>query len=364
MDLLTALCATPTAPFAEQHVVAFVERFVADRPGLTLSRDRFGNLLVQVRTRGKRPRWVFTAHMDHPGLVAQRMTGPRTLRAAFRGGVLAEYVAGAKVRFFGGGRGVRGTIRDVTISTERGRPVPTAVEVEVRDPVAPGSPGMFDLEPAKLTKGGRVFQSRACDDLAGAAAALAMLDQLHRKPPESLVAVLLTRAEEEGFIGAIAAAKDGTLLRKSDRLVAVECSAEQPYAPIGGGCVVRVGDRTSVFDSAVSYFLTHTAEALAKRDESFKHQRALMPGGTCEATVYDLYGYTAGSVCVPLGNYHNMDKRRHRLAPEYIDTNDWQSMAKLFTAVARAGHTFDPANPQLRQRIEKRYARLGRLLHR
>jgi endoglucanase len=189
-----------------------------------------------------------------------------------------------------------------------------------------------------------------------------MLDQLRRKPPPSPVAVLLTRAEEEGFIGAIAASRDGTLLRKSDRLIAIECSAEQPFAPIGGGCVVRVGDRTSVFDSAVTYFLTRTAEAVAKRDKAFKHQRALMPGGTCEATVYDLYGYTAASVCVPLGNYHNMDKRRRRLAAEYIDLNDWRSMVKLFVAVARAGHTFDPSNPQLRERIEKRFAKHAKLL--
>ena len=33
-----------------------------------------------------------------------------------------------------------------------------------------------------------------------------------------------------------------------------------------------------------------------------------MPGGTCEATVYDVYGFTAARICVALGNYHNMDR--------------------------------------------------------
>ena len=46
---------------------------------------------------------------------------------------------------------------------------------------------------------GKRFFSRVCDDLAGAAAALTMLDKLARKPPKAPVAVLLTRAEEEGF---------------------------------------------------------------------------------------------------------------------------------------------------------------------
>ena len=44
-----------------------------------------------------------------------------------------------------------------------------------------------------------------------------------------------------------------------------------------------------------------------------------MPGGTCEATVYDAYGYTAAAVCIPLGNYHNMDRGKKKIGPEYID---------------------------------------------
>jgi len=42
-----------------------------------------------------------------------------------------------------------------------------------------------------------------------------------------------------------------------------------------------------------------------------------MPGGTCEATVYDVYGFTAGSICVALGNYHNMDREKMKIGPEY-----------------------------------------------
>ena len=61
-----------------------------------------------------------------------------------------------------------------------------------------------------------------------------------------------------------------------------------------------------------------------------------MPGGTCEATVYDVYGFTAASICVALGNYHNMDRERKKIAPEYIDLGDWENMVKLFLA-RRAG---------------------------
>src|SRR5205085_12413203 len=141
-----------------------------------------------------------------------------------------------------------------------------------------------------------------------------------------------------------------------------ECSSEQPYAPQGRGAIIRVGDRTSVFNSALTYFISSQAEALAKRDKRFKYQRALMPGGTCEATVYDIYGFTAASICVALGNYHNMDKRRRRIGPEYIDLGDWTSMVKLFLQLARNGHTHEPGHKLLKRRVEKRFAKLRRLL--
>ena len=87
-----------------------------------------------------------------------------------------------------------------------------------------------------------------------------------------------------------------------------------------------------------------------------------MPGGTCEATVYDAYGYIAASVCVALGNYHNMDVAAKRIAPEYIDINDWQAMVELFVRLATVGHTFAGGHQELKARLEKRFAKLGKLL--
>src|SRR5262249_6708685 len=158
------------------------------------------------------------------------------------------------------------------------------------------SPGMFDQGAARMK--GKLLLSRGIDDQGGLASALAMLDALHRaKPPAVPVAVLLTRAEEEGFVGACAAVLKPKLLRKSDRNIAIQGSMAQRYAPLGKGVILRVGDKTSIFSSGLTYFLTQQAEALAKKDRTFQYQRALMPGGTCEATVYDAFGYTAAAVC-------------------------------------------------------------------
>jgi endoglucanase len=359
MKILHEVCSLPTAPFVEDRVIAYARAFAKVRK-LKLTQDSSGNLLLELRGRNRTaPRWVFTAHMDHPGLVSCRMLDDRTVLADFRGWVLADYLKGQRMRFITpGGVEIPATVLDA--KPEKGGTRADRVTLRVKSPVLPNSPGMFDQGPTRVKSG--KFYSRAIDDLGGLAAALQMLDQLHRAPPPSTIAVLLTRAEEDGFIGAIAACLRPKLLRKTDYLIAIETSAEQPFARQANGCIIRIGDRTSVFNSALSYFITDVAQRLARKDKSFKYQRALMPGGTCEATVYDVYGYHAGSICVPLGNYHNMDREKKKIGPEYIDVSDWQNMVKLFIAVAKAGHTYEPGHAALKQRIEKRFDKLKRLL--
>ena len=358
MKLLHEICSLPTAPFIEDRVIQYARQFAIERK-LKLTEDRFGNLLLELRgTKPKPSRWVFTAHMDHPGFMAEKMLDSTTLQATFRGYVLAEYLTGQKVKFFAGDQQVNGIVTQVTAEKKSLRARRALIRVEHAVPAK--SAGMFDQGEGRV-KGGKFF-SRAIDDLAGMAGALEMLDQLHRKPPAANIAVLLTRAEEEGFIGAIGASLHPELLRKTDRLIAIECSAMQPYAKQGDGCIIRIGDRTSVFNSSLSYFITEVAAKLAKKDKTFKSQRALMPGGTCEATVYDVYGFTAGSICVPLGNYHNMDRAKKKIGPEYIDVNDWKNMVKLFVAVAKAGQDYEPGHRVLKVKLEKRFALLKRHL--
>jgi endoglucanase len=284
----------------------------------------------------------------------------RRCRAVLRGWVHAEYLPGTRVRFFTDDREITGTIESVEPErkADRGR----AVSVKVSAEVPAGSAGMFDQGTGRLR--GRRFLCRAIDDLGGLAAALEMLDRLSRSRagPRAPVVGRAPRAVDVGFSGAVPASRDVALLRRTDRIIAIECSALQPYAPQGKGVIIRVGDRTSIFHSALTYFLTQQAAALQKKDRTFRYQRALMPGGTCEATVYDVYGFTAASICVPLGNYHNMDREKKRIGPEYIDLNDWRNMVKLFVQVARNGHTFEPGHKALKQRIEKRFAKLKKLL--
>jgi len=358
LNLLTELCSIPTAPFAEHRVLDWIDHFAAANQ-MRLSKDRFGNRLLEIGPASSRPRLVFVAHTDHPGMVAEGMLDRTTLRARFHGGVLSSFVVGSKVRFFADNEEVAGHITRVTRTSDRAD-FPAEVAVRVAAPVAAGSVGMFDQGTGR-TKSGR-FYSRVCDDLAGAAAVLAAMQRVQRRKVRTSVCALLTRAEEEGFIGAIAAVKDKSLLRANDRLISVECSAVQPYARQGNGVILRVGDRISIFNSAFSYWISQQCEALAKEDRSFTWQRSLMPGGACEGTVFDINGYCSAAMCVPLGNYHNMNRATGKIGPEYIDLNDWKNEVKAFVRLAEHAHEVDMTFASLRARLDKRFKGLKKLL--
>jgi endoglucanase len=119
---------------------------------------------------------------------------------------------------------------------------------------------------------------------------------------------------------------------------------------MGGGVIIRVGDRTSVFDSAGTRFLGHVAAEMAERDTRYKYQRALMSGGTCEATAYQEFGYRSAAVCVALGNYHNCASDG-TIQAEYVSFADAESMARLLEKCAVEFKDFKRITQKLPKRL-------------
>ena len=152
---------------------------------------------------------------------------------------------------------------------------------------------------------GDTLRTNACDDLAALCASLEAFDELVREDAEPLpapVRLLFTRAEEIGFLGAIAACREGTI-EAGARVIALENSRSYPQdSPIGGGPILRVGDRLSTFDPALTSAGAGSSSRggrLAKEDEFFVWQRKLMPGGACERDGNGAYGYSATCLCLP-----------------------------------------------------------------
>lgn len=409
---LLELTTTPTASGKEHRVLEWVGRWLAQRPDLEASADPYGNLELRIAglPRADNPVY-FTAHMDHPAFVLDRVIAPATVELAFRGGVMDDYFIGARVILH-----PEPGAPDTPANTAPANPAPVHGTIVARgdatDPfktwvvdldrpapwAAPGQLAVWALpapsvEPAdpfgRPIPGGCLY-THACDDLAALASALAALDHLralaHQGVPLADPRALLTRAEEIGFVGAIALSRD-RLLPAHARVIALETSRSFPHdSPIGQGPIVRVGDRVSTFSPTLTAAVARVAERLAgtatppvavekTQPPAWRWQRKLMAGGACEASVFCAFGYDATCVCLPLGNYHNMaqlDKAQagtldspHAIDREAIALDDFHGMTDLLVACALTGQGqplgLDPA-PSFKDKAQDLYAKLGFVL--
>lgn len=333
-QLLETLLGIPTAPFREQRVRAALVHAAA-QAGLESRLDRWGNLYVAHRKGTARP-VAFTAHMDHPGF--EVTDGGVRARASFLGGVGAEHMTGVPVLCFDGrlgsaaapAAGVRGRIVRVTSQPVPGRRPDLVLDLDLESPVEPGAFGVFDL-PGCVVDGG-TLRGRALDNLLSCVLVLSALASLGRRAAEADVVGVFTRAEEVGFVGAGGVLRE-TLLEPERPLVVLETSKELPGFRMGAGPVLRVGDRMTCFDPEMDLWLVSRAAALAAREPDFAWQRALMPGGACEASLYVLHGRRVGALALPLGNYHNMTPEGG-IGPEYVSLSDFEHALELLEDLA------------------------------
>ncbi len=299
LAIARALLAQPTAPFHEDAVRGEILMQLAQCPHVRVEQDDFGNVIAHYQRGPEMARYAFAAHMDHPAYVGDE----------FLGGVPESY------------RDAKPPVRDF------------------------GAFAMWDL-PAFELKDGRIH-SRACDDLIGCAAIVAMFHELEANAVEGACYGLFTRAEEVGFVGAIHLAKAGRV-PKDVTIVSLETSSERGgQCKMGDGVIVRVGDKTSIFDPDETATFMRIAQ-----DAQIPAQRCLMSGGTCEATAYQLYGYRCAALCVALGNYHNCAPD-NVIAPEFVSVADFDGLTRLCVAAVRAGEPPDP-RAALRVRLEER----------
>jgi len=353
LHLLQTVLSQPVSPFHEDAVIELARAWAAER-GVGFDQDAAGNVLLRYRRKArghpKQPRWVFTAHMDHPGFLTKRQRA-RTVWADFRGSVGEPYMVGSGVRLFAPG----GDVPAVVTSAKRlGVARWWACRLELPEParVPPQTIGMWDL-PAFRRRGTRIH-ARACDDLAGTAAVLCALDDLVEHEIAADVLGLLTRAEEAGFVGALGACRLGTIPKRA-LVVGLEASKAQPSAGLGDGAVIRVGDHMRTFDPSLTALISRVAQELTKADAARRFTRRLMPGGTCESTVYCAFAHQAAALCLPLGNYHNMG-RGEKIAAEQIDAGDFEALVALLVALATQGRRPADTDADLRAYMERLWA--------
>src|SRR6185437_8612873 len=110
----------PSAPFHEHAVRAEVEAICRENK-LEFKRDKFGNVIVRLRTAKTRP-FVLAAHMDHPGFEIVRQLSAKSWLAKFLGGVPDEYFrAGVPVRLMRPGEPPEGGTTNATLGRRPGK---------------------------------------------------------------------------------------------------------------------------------------------------------------------------------------------------------------------------------------------------
>ncbi|MCG3173260.1 MAG: hypothetical protein GMKNLPBB_01438 [Myxococcota bacterium] len=346
-----------TAPYCEERVMQYIAAF-GEKLRLPVEHDRHGNIIITCRKGKPKGRIAFAAHMDHPGFEVEGVWEDR-VHARWGGGVPPEYFQGAKVAFHAGKHTVRGVITEVTMRPD-GKRV-DKVTISVDGWARTGDTGMWDV--TVYERQGDLIVSRVVDDLAGCAAQLLALEYLSKQRAAAEMWAIFTRAEEVGFVGAAQLVKTRRLPKKLP-IVSIESSMALPNAEIGKGPVVRLGDRMTMFNQAVIDLLEQSAQQLAKEDPSFAWQRRVMDGGACEATLFNSFGYKAGGISLPLGNYHNVDREKKTIAPEYIHFND---LARCVDLVIRASLnaaqsevSLDRLKASLLEGVEEKAANLTR----
>ena len=360
----------PTAAGREAGVIAWITAWVARRRNLILTRDRAGNLFITQRRREQagaaRAPLFITAHLDHPAFVVLS-TRDRDVELEFRGSVHNPYFENAPIEIFSQRATYTARIQTLNLKATPFKRVTARLEDDGARPVI-GDIARFVLAEQPLPRiDDGLLRTYACDDLSAVAAALSAMDLLRVRTGTSHVGLLFTRAEEVGFVGALAACRARSIPKRA-RLICLENSRSFPESPIGGGPIVRVGDRMSVFEPSLTNDIALLMLEHEKHKRGFKWQRKLMPGGTCEATAFSTFGYRSTCLCLPLGNYHNMididdvqaGQRPAQVGPEFISVDDFHGLVDMLVVCIEGLDS--PTRPSLRGRMEELLQKGGHVL--
>jgi putative aminopeptidase FrvX len=298
------------------------------------------------------------AHTDHPGFHIVKSIGKKKYSAAWFGGAPFKTMKGAPVRIYNPDNieeSVQGKIAKFPMPTTHREGIPFEIDFKNEVKLSNRHFGAFDF-PGCEFKGDRIT-TRAADDLAGVVIALgALIDQPLTRP---LSFAVFTRAEEVGFIGCLKLLKD-SVITKDMWTVSLEASRALPMAEITKGPVLRLGDRSSVFDSDFSVLFWKVAMKLQEKNKAFKYQRRLMDGGSCEATALCLYDIPTTGLAVPLLNYHNQGEKKP--APEKISLRDVEYGRLVCGALLENFETMKPNRMDMKENLLKNFSQLEGLL--
>jgi len=331
LSVLQRIALAPTAPYHEWAALDAI-REELERARIPTKTDQFGQLHARVSAGAAKRALVFAAHTDHPAfevIEASGKTGRARVLGGFRQRLFPAEVT-VTVHDDVGTASVAAVLTKPVSNIEPLHNSTTVCRIDAEEPLAVGQYAMLDLPAADVA--GDEIRMRAADDLAGCALVVSALQALREEPAPHDVHAIFTRAEETGLYGARLAAEDD-LLPRDAYIVSVEASRALPGAEAGRGIVVRAGDLHNTFSNEAERYLRVARERLAER--GIPSQRALLVGGTCEASSFVRLGWVATGIALPNVNYHNA-AADGGFAPEIVRLGDLLSGITLSVEAALA----------------------------
>jgi endoglucanase len=336
LSVFKTLTSVPTAPYREKAVTARALAWIAQNLGrrVRVAKKR-GGVVVRYVGAGDAPALALAAHLDHPAFSREGKLW------RLRGGLPPHLLPGTAVE-------AHPAVPRGNAPLAYGRVVaekkPGLWELRFDSPPKAADFALLALKPCEVS-GGWV-RSRSIDDLMGCAMSLEALRRVAAAGLKVNLTVLLHRAEEVGFMGALDLIAEGAV-SKDDSVISVETSREMPGARPGQGPVIRLGDKATLFDANLTAVLDEAARGM-------KAQRLRLTGGTCEATAYLAYGYEAGGLAIPLVNYHNGWGAK-KIAEERVRLSDVRGAVTLLERAAKV-FAKTPSRGVLRRRLTARHA--------
>ena len=321
-SLIQKLTQTPGPSGYEQEIRKVIREEIAPL-SKSIQVDALGSLIVRMGE--KKPgglRVMVAAHMDEIGVIVSHVEKKGFVRFSNLGSILPRYLAGGRVRFLNGVRGVINHDRSEELARIPGIEkyfIDVGATSPKDCPVKVGDVAVFDRE--FLDMGKRV-SSKAMDDRVACAVLIETMRNI-KKTPNELVFVFSTQEEVQSR-----GAQTAAFAIEADLGIAVDVTPSgdilgvkmQVY--LGQGPAIKVRDVGMIADPKVVKWMADTA----KKNQITCQMEVLDVGSTDARTMQIARsGMLAGALSIPCRYVHSPS--------ELVDMDDITQTVKLLTAL-------------------------------
>jgi len=337
LSILEQLGKEASVPYYEKSVSLLIKQ-ILNKHNITYTEDTYGNIIASYKNldhANSIPKIAFVSHMDHPGIELLSIENSRIIGKMI--GRTSDSIFTEKIPLI-----IHDSLGQQIIAQSTGQKSDSKDEIfiETLEEKLPTLPAfaVFDL-PEFLLEEKKILM-RACDDLVGCAASLAVLEYLVKENRPGNIQAIFTRAEEAGLVGARLMAND-QFLTKETTIISIETSKAIPGGEIGKGPIIRAGDAATTFSQKAETLLNFAKATLLQKNKNINIQRQLMDGGVCEASAFILNGYEATGIAFPLAHYHN-GLGEESIQAEFVDVDDFDGGLQLLLETTSVDINQDP----------------------